>query len=385
MKLAELFWTRNPYNIVSIYGRNAKKAAIHDGLPPVYPRCGAQFMVTLAEVALRAQVTAATVSNVLRNPQKVKPTTVERVMAAVRELGYRPNLTARALAEGRTSTLALMLSNISNPFYPEFVLEAETAARRRGYFLLVCNTDDDPAIARAYLDKIAGTLAAGVIVMNTDVSAGELADIAQRGSALVLCMWESAQATRALPCVTVDYTHAGGLAAAHLYELSHRRIGALLGEGSGGPQSTRLRGFVEALAARGVAADTVKVHACRDSIEAGYEAARALLGEQPKLTALFATNDLMAIGAIQAATDIGMRVPQDLSVIGLTNIHLAHQFRPALTTVGFPTAAIASIAVALTIDRIEGVKPKRDAYKVPLSELVIRDTTAQAPKASRRK
>ena len=129
----------------------------------------------------------------------------------------------------------------------------------------------------------------------------------------------------------------------------------------------------------------MKVHACRDSIEAGYEAARALLSEQPKLTALFATNDLMAIGAIQAATDIGKRVPQDLSVIGLTNIHLAHQFRPALTTVGFPTAAIASIAVALTIDRIEGVKPRRDAYKVPLSELVIRHTTAPAPKASRRK
>ncbi|MGF6726580.1 LacI family repressor for deo operon, udp, cdd, tsx, nupC, and nupG [Paraburkholderia sp. GAS41] len=342
-------------------------------------------MVTLAEVAKRAHVTAATVSNVLRNPQKVKPTTVERVMAAVRELGYRPNLTARALAEGRTSTLALMLSNISNPFYPEFVLEAETAARQRGYFLLVCNTDDDPAIARAYLDKIAGTLAAGVIVMNTDVSAAELADIAQRGSALVLCMWESAQATRALPCVTVDYTHAGELAAAHLYELGHRRIGALLGEGSGGPQSTRLRGFVEALAARGMAADAVKVHACRDSIEAGYEAARALLDEQPRLTALFATNDLMAIGAIQAATDLGKRVPQDLSVIGLTNIHLAHQFRPALTTVGFPTAAIASIAVALTIDRIEGVKPRRDAYKVPLSELVIRDTTAPAPKLTRKK
>ena len=129
----------------------------------------------------------------------------------------------------------------------------------------------------------------------------------------------------------------------------------------------------------------MKVHACRDSIEAGYEAARALLGEQPKLTALFATNDLMAIGAIQATKDIGKRVPQDLSVIGLTNIHLAHQFRPALTTVGFPTAAIASIAVALTIDRIEGIKPKRDAYKVPLSELVIRDTTAPAPKAPRRK
>ncbi|HEY2000555.1 LacI family DNA-binding transcriptional regulator [Paraburkholderia sp.] len=339
-------------------------------------------MVTLAEVAQRAQVTAATVSNVLRNPQKVKPTTVERVMAAVRELGYRPNLTARALAEGRTSTLALMLSNISNPFYPEFVLEAETAARRRGYFLLVCNTDDNPSIARAYLDKIAGTLAAGVIVMNTDVSAAELAEIAQRGSPLVLCMWEGAQASRALPCVTVDYAHAGELAAAHLHELGHRKIGALLGEGSGGPQSERLAGFIEALNARGIATDAIKVRACSDAIEAGYDAARALLTEQPKLTALFATNDLMAIGAIQAAADIGKRVPHDLSVIGLTNIHLAHQFRPALTTVSFPTASIASIAVALTLDRIEGIKPRRDAYKVPLSELVIRDTTAPVPKTS---
>jgi hypothetical protein len=138
-------------------------------------------VVTLAEVARRAKVTGATVSNVLRNPQKVKPETVERVMAAIRELGYRPNLTARALARGRTSTLALMLSNIANPFYPEFVLAAEREARKRGYFLLVCNTDDDPAITRAYLEQIAGSLASGVIVMNTDLSESELTEIASRG------------------------------------------------------------------------------------------------------------------------------------------------------------------------------------------------------------
>jgi DNA-binding LacI/PurR family transcriptional regulator len=337
-------------------------------------------MVTLAEVAREAQVTAATVSNVLRNPQKVRPATVERVMAAVRELGYRPNLTARALAEGRTSTLALMLSNISNPFYPEFVLEAEAAARRRGYFLLVCNTDDDPSIARAYLDRIAGTLAAGVIVMNTDVSADELASIAARGSTLALCMWEGAKTSRALPCVTVDYAYAGALAAEHLAGLGHRRIGTLLGEGSGGPQALRLGGFVDALAARGIGGQAVQNAACPDSIEGGYEAARRLLETYPRLTALFATNDLMAIGAIQAASDSGRQVPRDLSVIGLTNIHLAHQFRPALTTVGFPTAAIAAIAVAVTIDRIEDRKPKRDAYKVPLPELVVRDSTGPAPR-----
>jgi LacI family transcriptional regulator, repressor for deo operon, udp, cdd, tsx, nupC, and nupG len=335
-------------------------------------------MVTLAEVAQHAQVTAATVSNVLRNPQKVKPATVDKVMSAIRQLGYRPNLTARALAEGRTSTLALMLSNIANPFYPEFVREAECAARRHGHFLLVCNTDDNPAIARAYLDQIAGTLAAGVIVMNTDVSKTELAEIAKRGSPLVLCMWEGAQSSQALPCVTVDYGHAGALAAGHLVQLGHRRIGAVMGQGSGGPQSVRLQGFLDELALQGISGDSVTVAPAVDSIEGGYAAARVLLSEHPQLTALFATNDLMAIGAIHAAEDLGMRVPLDLSVIGLTNIHLAHQFRPALTTVSFPTAAIASIAVAVALDRITGTKPKRGAYKVPLSELVIRASTGRA-------
>ena len=157
-------------------------------------------MVTLAQVARRANVTAATVSNVLRNPQKVKPATVERVMAAIRELGYRPNLTARALAEGRTSTLALMLSNITNPFYPEFVLAAEREARKRGHYLLVSNTDDDPAITRNYLERIAGTLAAGAIVMNTDLAEAELAEIARHGASIVLCMWEHVHASRTLPC-----------------------------------------------------------------------------------------------------------------------------------------------------------------------------------------
>ncbi|TKC81720.1 LacI family transcriptional regulator [Trinickia terrae] len=340
-------------------------------------------MVTLAEVARRAEVTAATVSNVLRNPQKVKPATVERVMAAIRELGYRPNLTARALAQGRASTLALMLSNVTNPFYPEFVLAAEREARKRGYFLLVCNTDDDPAIARAYLHQIAGTLAAGVIVMNTDLAEQELTEIAQGGAAVVLCLWEHAQASRTLPCVTVDFAAAGALAAAHLSELRHRKIGALVGEGSGGPQSVRLRGFAEALAARGHAEKSLTVATSHDSIESGYEAAKALLLAKPALTALFATNDLMAIGAMQAAADMGRQVPHDLSIVGLTDIQLARQFRPALTTVRFPTAHIAARSVALTLEMVEGTAPAQALYQVRAPELVVRESTGPAPSRRR--
>jgi LacI family transcriptional regulator, repressor for deo operon, udp, cdd, tsx, nupC, and nupG len=337
-------------------------------------------MVTLAEVALHAKVTAATVSNVLRNPHKVKPSTVERVMSAIRELGYRPNLTARALAEGRTPTLALMLSNIANPFYPEFVLAAEREARKRGYFLLVCNTDDDPAITRAYLGQIAGTLAAGVLVMNTDLAESELAEVAQNGTAVVLCMWERVKASRTLPCVTVDFAAAGALAAVHLSELGHRKFGAIVGVGSGGPQAVRLAGFVDALAARGHGANAVVTASAQDSIEGGYETAAAMLRARPALTALYATNDLMAIGAMQAAADLGKRVPEDLSVVGVTDIQLAHQFRPALTTVRFPTARIAARSVMLAIDMIGGTKPAQSKLTVPAPELVTRGSTGPAPR-----
>ena len=336
-------------------------------------------MVTLAQVARRANVTAATVSNVLRNPQKVKPATVERVMAAIRELGYRPNLTARALAEGRTSTLALMLSNITNPFYPEFVLAAEREARKRGHYLLVSNTDDDPAITRNYLERIAGTLAAGAIVMNTDLAEAELADIARHGASIVLCMWEHVHASRALPCVTVDFAAAGALAAEHLSGLRHRTFGALVGKGSGGPQSVRLRGFADELAARGHPADALTTVSAHDSIEGGYEAAAALLRAKPGLTALFATNDLMAIGAMQAAADLGLRVPADLSVVGMTDIQLAHQFRPALTTVRFPTSQIAARAIALTLDMIDGIEPAAAVHTIGAPELVVRESTGVAP------
>ena len=340
-------------------------------------------MVTLAEVARRAKVTGATVSNVLRNPHKVKPETVERVMAAIRELGYRPNLTARALARGRTSTLALMLSNITNPFYPEFVLAAEREARRRGYFLLVCNTDDDPAITRAYLEQIAGSLASGVIVMNTDLGEGELTDIANTGVAVVLCMWEHVRASRALPCVTIDFAAAGALAAAHLSGLGHRKFGAIVGAGSGGPQTIRLDGFAAALAAHGHSEKSLVAAQAHDSIESGYEAAMTLLRAKPAVTAIFATNDLMAIGAMQAAADLGKRVPDDVSVIGLTDITLAHQFRPALTTVRLPTADIAARSVALALEMVEGGTPAQDVYVVGAPEIVVRESTGPAPSRRR--
>jgi len=172
------------------------------------PRAGAQ--TTIVEVARSAGVTAATVSNVLRSRGKVADATRRRVLAAADALGYRPNLTARALVEGRPPTIAMIVSSIANPFYPEFALAVEQAVRRQGYFLLVCNTNDDPAQERAYVDAVAGSLAHGILVMNADfVQIDALVGLHNKGVPIVLCMWERPEEPPALPSVAIDFYQAG--------------------------------------------------------------------------------------------------------------------------------------------------------------------------------
>ncbi|MDN7180298.1 LacI family transcriptional regulator [Caballeronia sp. SEWSISQ10-4 2] len=332
-------------------------------------------MVTLSEVAKRAHVTAATVSNVLRNREKVRPETADRVLKAIADLGYRPNLNARALAEGRSSTLALMLSNISNPFYPEFVLAAERAARKAGHFLMVCNTDDDAEIGRAYLNQIAGTLADGVLVMNTDIAINDLCASATHNAPILLAMWEHPETPPALPCIAVDFAQAGALAAGHLLELGHRDIGMLIGDGCGGLQDARSNGFRAAMHKAGVETDAGAVLQIRDSIDAGYAACMQLMANRPHLTAIFATNDLLAIGAAQALITLGRAVPGDVSVIGITDIQLAHQVHPALTTVAIQTAAIAELSIDRLIRLIEAPSLQPSMVLAPPPQLVVRAST----------
>ncbi|MGF6381819.1 DNA-binding LacI/PurR family transcriptional regulator [Paraburkholderia atlantica] len=308
-------------------------------------------MPTLSEVARHAGVTPATVSNVLRNRGRVGETTRQRVLDAVAALGYRPHLAARALAEGRAPTLALMVSSIANPFYPEFALAVERAARTSGHFVIICNTNEDPLSGRAYLDQIAGTLSEGVLVTNANLDFADLHKTEARGTPVVLCMWERPSEPPGLPCVAVDFRLAGKLAAEHLLELGHRRIGAIVGSKASGIHATRYEGFVDALRAAGVPKNRVR-HGL-DTIHGGYLAARALLEADPQLSAIFVTNDLPALGAMHAAADLGLRVPHDLSVIGITDIQLARESRPALTTVAVPTVEVAGLAVELLRELIE--------------------------------
>jgi DNA-binding LacI/PurR family transcriptional regulator len=339
-------------------------------------------MATLSEVARRAGCTPATVSNVLRNRGRVGELTRQRVLEAIAALNYRPHLAARALAEGRAPTIALMVSSIANPFYPEFALAVERAARMSGQFLIICNTNDDPVAGRAYLEQIAGTLSEGVLVMNANLDFADLQKTETRGTPVVLCMWERPLEPPGLPCVAVDFRLAGQLAGQHLLELGHRRIGVIVGSKASGIHVARHNGFFDALRAAGIDAGNIPVLHARDTTAGGYQATRELLEAHPDLTALFATNDLPALGALHAAADLGLDVPRDLSVIGITDIQLAREARPALTTVAVPTVEAAELAVMLLRDLIEagsreaGVEPCMRVASAPC--LVVRDSTATA-------
>lgn len=311
-------------------------------------------MATIKEVAAMAGVTPTTVTNVLRGHGRVSEATRERVLAAVAKQGYRPNLNARALVERKAPTLALMLGCITNPFYPEFTLQAHLAARRQGRFLLVCNTDHEIDGGKQFLDEVAGSLSDGVLVANKgNLDIQQLKDMEAQGIPVVISIWEFPDHPPGIPCVAFDSRRAGEMATEHLLSLGHTKIGALVASPADGIHGGRYCGFLDAMRAANQPVDESAVSFCVDSFEGGYQSARELLSNKPELTALFVSNDLPALAVLDAAADLGIAVPDKLSVVSITDIQLAGQSRPTLTTVAIPTAEMAASGIELLLEMIE--------------------------------
>lgn len=337
-------------------------------------------MLTIKDVAQLAGVTPMTVSNVLRGRGRVGADTRQRVLETVEKHGYRPNLTARALVERRAPTLALMLGCITNPFYPEFTLQANNAARRHGRFLVVCNTDHEPDGGTRFLGDVAGSLSDGILVANNgELRIEELTAIQARGTPVVISVWEFPERLPGIPCVAFDSRLAGEIATQHLLELGHRQVGAIIASEHGGIHNGRYDGYRDALNAAKIKPVLANVRFASDSYQAGYDAAIALLTARPKITALFVSNDLPALGVLNAAAFLGRRVPEDLSIVSITDIEQASQSRPALTTVAIPTGEMAELGIDLLIRLID------DPASVPAMTttadpvLVRRASTAPPP------
>ncbi len=334
---------------------------------------GAPTRPTIYDVARAAGVSTATVSRALNGTGKIATATRAAIEQAVAELGYRPNTIARSLVTKSTQTIALMLPDITNPFYASLVEGIQQLALKRGYTMLLCTTGGDPQREEQYLNLLRGSQVAGALVDGLVLPSERIARIVEEGFPIV-CLDRDINSPL-VPLVQVDNRLGAQLATEHLLALGHRVIGHVAGAPELRISEERAAGYAEALAAAGIDPDRRLVAPGGFTEEDGSDAARTLLDASPRMTAIFAANDLSALGAINAISATGRRVPDDVSVVGFDNLRLSAFMSPPLTTIHQPAHEIASRATQILIDLTRGRDVRQMRY-VFEPKLVVRASTA---------
>lgn len=332
---------------------------------------------TLSDVAEAAGVSLATASRVLGgSTYRVSEDLRARVHEAAARLDFVPNAHAQALARSSTSTVGLVVHDVSDPYFSEISRGVLAVASDHDLLVMICNTFRDPEreldyIAALRAQRVRAVVLAGSGFVDPEIeqrTARELRAFAAQGGRLALVGRHEAD----VDAVTPDNEGGGRLVAEELARLGHRTVGVLAGPAVLTTIEDRVRGFREGLAAAGIELPDGHVRYGEFTREGGYELMDALLEQGPQVTAVFALNDTMAIGALAAAREHGVAVPTDVSVVGFDDITAARDVTPALTTVRVPMEEMGARAATLTLG------PTHDqAVTVPLdSELVVRDSTA---------
>ena len=324
--------------------------------------------MTLREVARRARVSPATVSRVLNDTAIVKGTTRSRVLKAIKDLEYSPNLHARVLAGAPSRSIGVIVSNIENPFFLDVYKAVETAARAGGYDVIMANTDYSSDRLISSIRTLAGHRLAGLAAIVSEMDAALLQELSSQQIPIVF--YGIGTPHRNVTNIRVDYRRGMDKLASYLYSLGHRRIACLGHHASLGPIRERLQAVSAAAGRyRDLAVETV---ADADTLEGGRRAARAVLDRAPGVTALVCVNDVMAVGALRELRRRGCRVPEDVSVTGFDNVSLAQFTVPSLTTMHVPRDEIGrTIAECLLAEA--PLAAAREFIIEP--ELVVRDST----------
>jgi LacI family transcriptional regulator len=289
------------------------------------------------------------------------------------ELNYRPNRIARGLRKGQTKTLGMVVPDNDNPFFAEVARGVEDASFRLGYSVILCNSDADPDKEQRYVDLLIEKQVDGLVFVAAGMSTSRLLDTL-RASRVPVVVTDRETTGVTADGLGIDNRLGGILAAQHLIDLGHRRIACIGGPLAGTPSDDRIRGYCEVLHTHGLPVDDSLIVRGDWRCEGGHGCAARLLSEPDPPTALFACNDMMAIGAISAAVDLGLSVPGDVSVVGFDDVGLASFANPALTTVSQPKYEAGSEAVGMLMERI--ANPNMPARRRLLDvELVIRSSS----------
>jgi LacI family transcriptional regulator len=331
-------------------------------------------MATMNDVARVADVSIATVSHVINGTRFVSPERVDRVHAAMRELDYTPDATARSLRVGRTDTIGLVIPDNSNPFFAELARWIEDAGFEAGYTTILANSNERPYRERRYITTLLSKRVDGLIITPTAESDNEALVASLSRARIPIVVMDRDVTIPMADVVLYDDAAGSGEVARHLLELGHTKFACIAGPP--GVPAERLEGFRSALREAGVTLDDDAIVAGDFHFAGGREATAKLMVTGKPFTALFAANDMMAAGAIRELTERGLSVPHDVSVIGFDDAPIAEMISPPLTTVRQPLQAMADIAVSLLLARVSNTAGKERTRRVLQTSLVVRDSTA---------
>ncbi|MGI8998682.1 MAG: LacI family DNA-binding transcriptional regulator [Candidatus Limnocylindria bacterium] len=325
---------------------------------------------TIDDVAERSGVSTATVSRVLSGSVPARPETRQRVLAAARDLDYRPSSIARALKLQETRTLGLVVTDITNPFYPQLVRAIEAAAHDRGYAIILANGGDDPARELEHLDLLVERRVDGIVIVSSRMTRAHAERL--RRSSVPTVLVNDTVAGSGLPTVTTAHRRGARLATEHLIALGHRRIGHIGAPADQAASGQRRQGVRDALGAAGLGEPLVAIG--DGGVAGGASATESLIGCDA--TGIVAYNDLTAIGALRALRRARVPVPEAMSVVGFDDIDLAAWTDPPLTTIRQPTDELGRWAVEHLAGLLAGRGGKVAIRPVILEPvLVVRDST----------
>jgi LacI family transcriptional regulator len=327
--------------------------------------------VTIRTVAEAAGFSIATVSRVLNNKDHpVGEATRQRILLTAEQLGYRPNVTARSLRTERSCTVGIIADDIVGPFATQIMRGIQDRLKQAGYLCVIISADWNPDNEREAIHDLVSRSIDGIIFSETwHHTAVDTLDVASKPYVFVHRQFAAPGQFSVIP----DEIYAARLATGHLIGLGHRRIGFINGPPHYYATELRLQGYRAELHDAGIGYDAALVARGDWELESGYRAMQTLLQAEPRLTALFAGNDLMAAGAIYAMQDAGLRVPADVAVVGYDNREISRTFRPALTTVTLPCYEMGAAAAQMLLDRMGG-KPEMAEEIQVRGRLLVRES-----------
>jgi LacI family transcriptional regulator len=326
-------------------------------------------------VAKKARVSIATVSRTVNRVPTVNPKLAKRVWDAVQELGYFPNTQARALGSGKSGIFGLIVSEITNPFFPELIQRFEEVAVESGYEILISSTSYDPKRMEVCIRRMIERNVEGVAVMTFGIERPLYEQLAERNIPLV--MVDAGPERPGISLLKVDYHHGIRQAVQHLAALGHRNIAFVSGPLHLHSAVSRVTAFVNSVKECGITLNKQWMMEGDHTMEGGIRAMEAILGLRSQPTAVMCSNDMTALGVLHKAYRAGVRIPHDLSLIGFDDIHMAEVMIPPLTSIHMSRMDLARAAVSALRARAEGTGKQRE-YQID-TRLVVRESTAFPP------